>query len=146
MLKRSAHTDVEDVDGPTDPSSSHSAQPATVRGIAGVLTEDSSEPGSRFAEALFDFEHQSTTLGLSSALQVRTLRDQYRYAVRWLRYAAAGGSHGAHLDASVIERVVGLADDLELIAVELENAYDTHASIDPDRLRDLHRKLVTIFA
>jgi hypothetical protein len=146
MVKRAAQTTDEHVDSPIIPASSQPAAPSTIRDIAGHLTEHSSEPASRFAEGLFDFEHQSATLGLSGALQVRTLRDQYRYAVRWLLHAAAGGSDDADLDASVIEQIVELADDLELTAVELEKAYDSQASIDPDRLHDLHRRLVAIFA
>lgn len=117
------------------------------RAIARGIAEDLSEPGYRFSEALFDFEHQSTILGIANDDQVRTLRDQYRYAVQWLRAMAAAEPHEDHVDTFFIEQVVlGLADDLDLTATALESALGAQTPLAPERLYELHRRLVWIFS
>jgi hypothetical protein len=109
--------------------------------------EDLSQAAYRFSEALFEFEHQTMILDMTDDTQVRTLRDEYHYAVRWLHDMAANELPEDHVDTFLIDRVIlALADDLELTAAALGAAYDNGASIDRARLHELHRRLVRIFS
>jgi hypothetical protein len=108
--------------------------------------EDLSQAAYRFSEALFEFEHQTMILDMTDDTQVRTLRDEYHYAVRWLHDMAANELPEDHTDRFLIDQMVlGLADDLEVTASALAAAYDAGTSIDRERLHELHRRLVWIF-
>ncbi len=86
-------------------------------------------------------------LGVVSDEHVRRLRDEYRYAVQWLRDMAAEEVHEDHVDTFFIEQVIlELAEDLDLTAAALDTAYDTHTMLSVERLYELHRRLVWIFS
>jgi cellulose synthase (UDP-forming) len=136
---------LDDPPFPTDPGTK--ARLDATRSIAEGIAEDLSEPAYRFSEALFEYEHQSMILGVVNEEHVRRLRDEYRYAVQWLRDMAATEQHEDHVDTFFIEQVVvGLAEDLDLTAAALDTAYDTHTMPSPERLYELHRRLVWIFS
>jgi cellulose synthase (UDP-forming) len=136
---------LDDPPFPTDPRDG--ARLDATREIAEGIAADLSEPAYRFSAALFEYEHELTRVGHATEQQVRRLRDEYRHAVQWLRDMAASEPHEDHVDTFFIDQVIlGLAEDLDFTAAALDGAYDTHRMPTPERLYELHRRLVWIFS
>ncbi|MEN2740448.1 glycosyltransferase family 2 protein [Microbacterium sp. X-17] len=136
---------LDDPPYPTDPNVK--ARLEATRALAEGIGEDLSEPSYRFSQALFAYEHESMILGNVNDEHVRKLRDEYRYAVQWLRDMAATEVHEDHVDTFFIDQVIlELAEDLDLTASALDTAYDTHTTPTPERLYELYRRLVWIFS
>lgn len=91
------------------------------------------------AEELTGHEH-------SPAAAVRRVAQSYRYAADWLEDRARQQPLRDHLDAFFAERVLlGLAGDLRLTTIALEGAVEQGEAPSPERLRQLHNRLVWIF-
>ncbi|KAB1641017.1 glycosyltransferase [Gulosibacter chungangensis] len=88
-----------------------------------------------------------TAGGLLSERLVEFVAEEYRFAVRVLRGAAATEPREDHVDDFFVEEVlIGLAEDLETTASALEAALAEGACIPQERLRELLERLVRIFS
>lgn len=95
-----------------------------------------------FSDALdqFDFDPDA-----EEALD--DLIDAHGVAIAWLRDFAAEQPRDDHVDDFFVDEVLwGLAEDLDTTAVALRGAREEGATLPPERMRELFRRLVWIFS
>ncbi len=134
------------IDDPPDPlAEADQAALAAARALPGQVQELLAEPAGRFAAALDAFEgrprqeerHREDLLGLAT---------DYEWAVQWLEEQSAAEEILDHADRFFVNEVLGgLAADFTLTATALRAAAEDGAILGPERLRQLHRRLVWTF-
>jgi len=136
---------LDDPPRPSDPAVA--ARLEASRAITSGIAEALREPAQRFADELLICEHELLIGDQVSDEWVRRLADNYTWAATWLRDMAGAETVTDHVDTFFVEQVLGgLADDLELTATALEAAVKEHAAPTPQRMLELHRRLVWIFS
>jgi cellulose synthase/poly-beta-1,6-N-acetylglucosamine synthase-like glycosyltransferase len=137
---------IDDEPNPADPAVQQRLD--QTRAIAGEISKALIEPTRKFREALRFCE-----LGhaLDDALHVtpdavQRLAENYRWAGRWLDAHTDAAAARDHIDKFSADEVFGaLADDFTLVAAALDAAvYEDHAP-SPERMIELHRRLVWTF-
>ena len=136
---------LDDPPHPTDPAVV--AQLAESRAIAQGIADALAEPRTRFSDELLICELELAENPTVSEESVRELAGNYRWAARWLRQMGDAEDVSDHVDTFFVEQVLGgLAGELTLTADALTAAADEHASPTPQRMLELHRRLVWTFS
>jgi cellulose synthase/poly-beta-1,6-N-acetylglucosamine synthase-like glycosyltransferase len=122
-----------------DPPHPQTESLAAARLLPAQLNEWLREPRVRFDLALHRFEAGSAT-GLAE------LVEEYRWAADWLADRADQESIEDHVDRFFAEQVLrALADEFAGIAEALSSAVAEGATLPPDRIRQLYRRLAWTF-
>ncbi|WP_295013236.1 glycosyltransferase family 2 protein [uncultured Microbacterium sp.] len=131
---------LDDNPEPTDPAAI--ARLDETRLAVAQIKGDLDAPHERLVSALdlFDFDPEAV-----EALD--DLIEEYRFAIDWLRDFAGEQPREDHVDGFFVDEVLlGLAEDLETTALALESARTEGATLPPERMRELLRRLVWIFS
>ncbi|MGY1745782.1 glycosyltransferase family 2 protein [Blastococcus sp. SYSU D00695] len=119
------------------------------RALPGAIAAELAVPAGRFRAALDAFEAEvGDGAGRAPTTDdLRELAGHHRFAVQWLRDLAARHVVLDHTDVFFTRHVVGaLAADLETVARALDTGVDEGVVLPPERLRQLHRRLVSTFS
>ncbi|WP_022885861.1 glycosyltransferase family 2 protein [Glaciibacter superstes] len=136
---------LDDPPHPTDPAVA--ARLAQSRGIAQGIADALAEPRTRFRDELTLCELELAEKPDVSQEAVLELAANYRWAARWLLTMAAAENVTDHVDTFFCEQVLGgLAAELTVTAVALDAAANDNASPSPQRMLELHRRLVWTFS
>ena len=138
------------VDDPQHPTTARARALLTdARALPGAIEAELEVPASRFRAARDAFE-QAVGDGAGRAPTTEDLRElagQYRFAVAWLDDLAARHVVVDHTDLFFVDHVLGaLARDLATVGDALAEAAGAGAVLPVERLRQLHRRLVAVFA
>jgi cellulose synthase (UDP-forming) len=135
---------LDDPPTPTDPAVA--AKLAETRALAQEIHDDLSEPRSRFADALLDFQLRTIEVEQPTMQDVRELAAHYAWAGHWLEQMAAAEQLDDHVDVFFVEQVLrALAAELDLIGIALTTAADHGESPTLPRMVELYRRLASTF-
>ena len=136
---------LDDPPNPTDPEVARQLELS--RRLTSDIAEALAEPQERFSEAMLLCELELTDAAVVTGDSVRRLASNYRWAARWLQTMAYAEIDGDHVESFFADQVLrGLAEDLTLTATALEAAsWENHAP-SPQRMIELHRRLLRIFS
>ncbi len=133
---------LDDPPFPTQPE--EAARLDRARRLAADVQASLAEPSARFSQALLQFELNA--LGAVTADAVQTLADEYRWAAEWLEQQAEQEKIDDHVDEFFAAQVLrGLASDLRLTVVALDQAAFEKMAPSAARMLQLHRRLAWIF-
>lgn len=122
---------VDDPPEPDDPEAAERLQ--ATRDLAGQIQAALAEPNERIRAAQPD--------------DLAELTDLYRYAADWLESMAAAEIVEDHAAEFFVDQVLmGLASDLRLTVLALEAAREQDRTPEPQRLVELHSRLLWIFS
>jgi EAL domain-containing protein (putative c-di-GMP-specific phosphodiesterase class I)/cellulose synthase/poly-beta-1,6-N-acetylglucosamine synthase-like glycosyltransferase len=136
------------VDDPPEPTSLAAAEMLDrARALPGRVQELLDEPCGRYTAAADAFERSMATGDVVPTIaDMRTLAEQYRDAVTWLRELCDAQEMVDHSDTFFVDHMVGaLANDLEVIGTAIDAAADEGSTLPLRRMRQLHRRLVNTF-
>ena len=135
---------IDDPPDPTDPADVRRLTQA--RALTMWLTELLAQPGQHFQARLSHFESTAGHSGRVEPSVLLACADDYKEAAEWLQRAAKRHDLTDHTDAFLINEVMlGLATDLEGVALALRQAQSAGADISVARIRQLYRRLTWIF-
>lgn len=135
---------IDDPPHPTDPERIASLEVS--RALPGEIEAALREPRERFEAAAAAAAERLGT-GIVRPEDVAELADHYLWAAEWLEAMAAAEPVRDHTDEFFVERVLGgLASDLRLTELALRAAFEQGGAPEPDRMRQLHHRLVWIFS
>jgi len=136
---------IDDPPSPTDPARIESL--AATRALPGEIQDALAEPYSRMlAEAETAQARLAASGGVVDDVAIAALADAHREAAEWIEALADAHPVEDHTDEFFVERVLrDLAKELRLTLLALEAAMAQDGTIDADRLRQLHARLVRIF-
>jgi cellulose synthase/poly-beta-1,6-N-acetylglucosamine synthase-like glycosyltransferase len=136
---------LDDPPHPTDPDVADRLNIS--RGVAAEIEEQLSVPRARFVDELLICEHEMLLNSEVGEDAVRRLAEDYAWAAQWLRDMGAAEEIVDHVDVFFVEQVLGgLADDLQLVSIALDAAAEEPGSLSPQRMLELHSRLVWIFS
>ena len=105
------------------------------------------KPYKRFSRALQQFEKESSKNEKISAKLVMQLADNYRIAAQWLSNLADREKIEDHVDVFFETQVLReLAKDLRTVQMAIMSAIKDKAQLSKERVHQLYRRLVWIFA
>jgi cellulose synthase (UDP-forming) len=136
------------LDDPPHPADPHVAERLTAsRAIAQAIAHAVAEPRTRFSDELLICELELAENPLVTVDAVRELAGNYDWAARWLDRMAAAEDVADHVDTFFVEQVLGgLSAELALTAAALKAAADENTAPSPQRMLELHRRLVWTFS
>lgn len=137
---------LDDPPFPTDPAIA--AQLEQSRAITGEIMHTLGEPRERATEGLAQFESDfaAAATGIVTVDAVRSLASQYHWSARWLQKQAYSNGPLDHVETFFVSEVVGgLAMELADFADALDAAAWEKMAPTPQRMIQLHRRLIWIF-
>jgi len=135
---------LDDPPFPNDPSTLERLEES--RNITNRIQAELAGPAERFTSArlLFALDVEN---GRVSDTAVRTLAENYGWAVTWLQDMAAAEKLDDHVDEFFVSQVLlGLATELQLVERALHTAADEGATLDPSRISQLYDRLAWTFS
>lgn len=105
-----------------------------------------SQPYKKFKSALTDFEKKEGMKRTPSKESVEKLIENFKWATNWFFNLADNEEIHDHVDVFFTEEVLrALGKDLRLVSEALQMSVDSNATLNTDRVRQLHLQLVWIF-
>ncbi|CAN5174792.1 glycosyltransferase family 2 protein [soil metagenome] len=133
-------------DNPNPSNKSDLARLNQTRDLGKDIMKLLAEPRARFSKALAKFEKQNKGKSRVSALTVKNLIAEYRWAKAWLNALADSEEQDDHVDVFFIEQVLRqLSKELNLVSEALSASVQEGASIPSERIAQLYRRLAWTF-
>ena len=136
---------IDDPPNPTDPADIE--QLAATRSLPVAIAEEMAAPRKRFEESSDLILNELASSQHVSREVLAHVSEDYGYAAEWLERKAENHPMVDHTDAFFADRVLlGLAGDLRLTKIALDGALAQDTAPPPERLRQLHNRLLWIFS
>ena len=136
------------IDNPPHPSDpAHVELLAQARGVAGQIDAMLAAPRARFADRLKVAVVRAASGERSTTDELEALADDYDHAVSWIEGIAHNWVRHDHTDDFFVDHVLlALSGDLGVVAAALRGAVLHRSSMSADRMLQLQRRLVSVFA
>ncbi len=136
------------VDDPPLPKNPKVAEKLNItRDIGNEIMRLFTEPRERFSEAKADFDRRYASGSAIGPQTIAELANQYEWAANWLHKIAAMEECSDHVDVFFIEQVLnGLADELRLVGLALQESLKAGAVLPADRVGQLYNRLCWTFS